>query len=266
MLSLLLLGEISGRVGIRAIETAAPTWRRANPRPLVIANAGGLLGTAGLTRDVVTGLADAGIDVLTVTPRAAATPRARALLADGHGMVRPLNAPAGFPGCGTRLLETAQGRLQFAVVHTWSDFDGLDDPFAALARWSQNLAGNDAILLEIQGQDVREKIGLARWFRRTRTAPVHWFGTGLGIVAGGRELTPTGIELIDVGRCGAQAGVLGEDLDSWLARTRDRRHAGPVETPNDVRLDGVRLALDRQGSPLEVAPWAFIPPSKAVAS
>lgn len=220
-MKLLFLGDIVGKPGRQAVTRHLPDLRRELGVDFVVANAENAAHGFGLTESNAAELFEAGCDVLTGGNHTWDKAEIIGLIERDARILRPANFPAGTPGRGANVYDTADGGRVLVINLICRVFmDLYDDPFAALERLLPKdtpvASGFDCVLVDMHGEATSEKYaighlcdGVASLVVGTHT---HVPTADAHILAGG-----TGYQT-DAGMCGAYDSVIGMDKATVLER------------------------------------------------
>jgi len=247
---ILMIGDVIGRPGRRAVAQLLPHLRDQHQPDLVIANAENAAGGRGLTPATAAELFQSGVDVLTSGNHIWKQKEILPLLETDAPILRPLNYPPGVPGrgfitCGPVLVVNLLGRIFL---------DYVDCPFAAIdALLSRETA--PWIVVDMHAEVTSEKAALA-WYLDGRVTAV--LGTHTHVPTADARILPQGTAFVtDVGMVGPRDSVLGVRTDNVVVHMRTRLPArfqvadGPVqfnavlvETAGDSRAAQRIVRLD----------------------
>src|SRR2546421_12392643 len=165
MLTVLFLGDIVGAPGRNAVIARLPELKEEHAIDFTIVNGENAAGGRGITGKITIELLRAGVSVITtgdhiwdqkdVVPFLDLEPR----------LLRPINYPAGAPGHGTIVLETAKGKIGVINVQMRTfmqpilenHFPAMDAAVAALRQEAPD------IFVEAHGETTSEKIAIGRF-------------------------------------------------------------------------------------------------------
>ena len=247
---ILMIGDIIGRPGRRAIRSLVPGLREEHGIDLVIANAENTAGGFGLTLETAYELLENGVDVLTsgnhVWDQKDIVPH----MDEGLPLVRPANYPDA-PGRGYIVHDGVMvmnliGRVFMAP---------LDCPFRTAAGILNEVAGDGprVVLVDFHAEATSEKQAMG-WYLDGRVSAVVGTHTHVGTVD--TRVLPSGTAYVtDVGMTGPVDSVIGSDssavLDRFLTGLPNRLTvaSGPV-IMNSVLVEvdsesGKALSIDR---------------------
>ena len=247
---ILMIGDIIGRPGRRAIRSLVPEMREEHGIDLVIANAENTAGGFGLTLETAYELLENGVDVLTSGNHVWDQKEIVPHMDEGLPLVRPANYPDA-PGRGYIVHDGVMvmnliGRVFMAP---------LDCPFRTAASILNEVAedGPRVVLVDFHAEATSEKQAMG-WYLDGRVSAVVGTHTHVGTVD--TRVLPSGTAYVtDVGMTGPMDSVIGSDssavLDRFLTGLPNRLTvaSGPV-IMNSVLVEvdsesGKALSIDR---------------------
>lgn len=235
---ILMIGDIIGRPGRRAVRSLVPELRDEYDIDLVIANAENTAGGFGLTLDTAEELLNSGVDVLTSGNHIWDQKEIIPHMDEGLPLLRPANYPDS-PGRGYLVQDgvmvvNLMGRVFMAPLEC--PFRTADD----LLRETQAPDRPKVIIVDFHAEATSEKQGLG-WYLDGRVSAVLGTHTHVGTVDA--RILPRGTAyLTDVGMTGPVNSVIGSDTGPVLERfltgmpQRLTVASGPV-TMNSVLID-----------------------------
>jgi metallophosphoesterase (TIGR00282 family) len=212
-LRVLVVGDIVGRPGRKAVKSLVPGLRGELGLDFVIANGENAAGGKGLTPATADELLLSGVDVLTSGNHIWAQKEIIPYLEDDSPLVRPLNYPPNVPGRGYLWW---QGVLVVNLVGR--TFMGhADCPFRAMDRL---LAGLDdrpsAIIVDFHAEATSEKNALGRYLDGRVSAVL---GTHTHVGTADARILANGTAFItDIGMVGPTDSVIGDDAGEVIRR------------------------------------------------
>lgn len=210
---ILMIGDVIGRPGRRAIGALVPDLRREYGLDLVIANGENAAGGLGLTKETAEELLGSGIDVLTsgnhIWDKREILPSLDGELA----ILRPLNYPPGVPGHG--YLIKGEALVVDLVGRTFTG--NFDCPFRAMDELLEELIDRPpVIIVDFHGEATSEKMALG-WYLDGRVSAVLGTHTHVGTID--TRLLPQGTAYVtDVGMTGPVDSVIGDDIETAIGR------------------------------------------------
>ena len=218
---LIFLGDVVGKSGRDAIHRELPILRERYRPDLVVVNGENAAHGFGISEDIFLGLQAAGADVVTLGNHAFDQREALIFIERHPTLLRPVNWPAGCPGRGVTLVDTASGR-RVLVINAMGRVmiePVLDDPFPAVAR-ELDLCGLgrdcDAIIIDMHAEVSSEKMAMG-----------HFADGRASLVVGTHTHTPTADHqillggtayLTDAGMSGDYDSIIGMDKAEPLNR------------------------------------------------
>ncbi len=248
---ILMIGDVIGNPGRRAIRALVPALRQEHSIDMVIANGENTAGGFGLTLDTASELLDNGVDVLTSGNHIWDQKEIIPYLEEGLPLIRPANYPDA-PGRGTLVYNNVMVVNLMGRVF----MPPLDCPFRTADRILQEAEASESpqvILVDFHAEATSEKQALG-WYLDGRVSAVVGTHTHVGTVDS--RILPKGTAYVsDVGMTGPMDSVIGSDIgaviDRFLTGMPQRLpvSSGPVVL-NSVLIDvdqdnGRALAIER---------------------
>jgi len=212
-LLILVVGDVIGKPGRRAVNTLLPRLRQQYGLDLVIANAENAAGGLGLTLATAKELLDAGVDVLTSGNHIWAQSEIIPYLDSDMPILRPLNYPPGVPGKG--YLVTGQAMVVNIIGRTF--IGNFDCPFRAMDKLLAELEPKPSVIIvDFHAEATSEKIAMGRYLDG-RVSAVLGTHTHVGTIDA--QLLPQGTAYVtDIGMAGPVDSVIGDDAEAVLRR------------------------------------------------
>ena len=212
-LKVIMFGDVSGRIGRRAVAKILPELKKQYNPDLVLANAENLAHGLGTTEKTLDEMISAGVDVFTSGDHAFDKKEAIEILdRKDSPLLRPANYPPGVPGFGAKLFEV--GTKKILVINLLGRVfmkNQYDCPFRKadeiISEYkTENLA---AILVDIHAEATSEKIAMGQYLDGRVSAVL---GTHTHIGTDDWQILPGGTAyLTDIGMVGAKDSILGVD-------------------------------------------------------
>ncbi|HJW93497.1 MAG TPA: TIGR00282 family metallophosphoesterase [Thermoanaerobaculia bacterium] len=160
-------------------------------------------------------------------------------------VVRPANYPAGNPGKGRVIRQTAGG-VNVAVLQLMGNvfMPPADNPFHCADRELKELDGTKVIIVDIHGEASSEKQAMGRYLDGRVSAVL---GTHTHVPTADDRILPNGTAYqTDVGMTGAYDSVIGfrpeEALHRFLYNTPRKLEVAK----RDIRLSGALVEIDEE--------------------
>lgn len=206
---LLVIGDIFGRSGRRAVKVNLHGLRKEFGLDLVIANGENAAGGKGITKEIAQELFSAGIDVLTMGNHVWNKREAYDYIDRETRIVRPANYPPGVPGSGAGIYDTP-GKGKVGVINLAGRvfLQAIDCPFRKadeiVARIKEKAK---VIIVDFHAEATSEKVALG-WYLDGRVSAV--VGTHTHVQTADERILPGGTAYItDLGMTGPVDSVLG---------------------------------------------------------
>jgi len=210
---ILVVGDVIGRPGRRAVGALLPGLRQQYGLDLVIANAENVAGGLGLTSTTAKALLDAGVDVLTSGNHIWAQKEIVPYLDSEMPILRPLNYPPGVPGRG--YLVNGQAMVVNLMGRTF--MGNFDCPFRAMDKLLAELKDKPpVIIVDFHAEATSEKMAMGRYLDG-RVSAVLGTHTHVGTIDA--QLLPRGTAYVtDIGMTGPIDSIIGDDAEAVVRR------------------------------------------------
>ncbi len=210
---ILLVGDVIGRPGRRAVERLLPGLKDEYGINLVIANGENAAGGLGLTRATAEELLGSGVDILTSGNHIWVQKEIIPHLDGDLPILRPLNYPPGVPGRGFLV----KGKTLVVNLIGRTFIGNFDCPFRAIDELLEEFTDRPPIVvIDFHAEATSEKAALA-WYLDGRVSAVLGTHTHVGTIDA--RILPRGTAFItDVGMTGPIHSVIGDDVESVINR------------------------------------------------
>lgn len=208
---ILMIGDVVGRPGRRAVQQLLPGLLHDYDPALVIANGENSAGGIGLTPDTVKELCDSGVDVVTTGNHVWAKKEIIPHMDGELPIIRPLNFPPGVPGRGF-----IQRKGVVVVNIIGRVFIGqYDCPFRAMDSFlSEIKAESKVIVVDFHAEATSEKVAMGKYLDGRVSAVL---GTHTHVPTSDTYIMPKGTAYVtDVGMVGPIDSVIGVDTQSAI--------------------------------------------------
>ncbi len=210
---LLIIGDIVGRSGRRAVKVNVGSLRKEFNLDFVIANGENVAGGKGITEDTARDLFLNGVDVLTMGNHVWNKREAYAYLDRESRIVRPANYPPGTPGRGWAIY-TAPGNITICVINLAGRIflEALDCPFRRVDEIVKRIKEQARIIIvDFHAEATSEKMAMG-WYLSGRVSAV--VGTHTHVQTADERILPGGTAYItDLGMTGPMDSVIGVKKD-----------------------------------------------------
>ncbi|MBI3954002.1 MAG: TIGR00282 family metallophosphoesterase [Chloroflexi bacterium] len=236
----LMVGDVVGKPGRRAVRALVPALRQELGLDLVIANGENAAGGYGITPATTQELLESGVDVLTSGNHIWDQKEIIPCLDQEVPLLRPLNYPPGTPGRGfLRLGDVLIINLMGRVF-----MQPLEHPFRAVDQFLQGLAERPpVIIVDFHAEATSEKQAMG-WYLDGRASAV--LGTHIHVPTADARILPGGTAFVtDVGMVGPRDSVIGDTVESVLERFLTLRPNRLQVAEGPVRFCAVLIDVDR---------------------
>ena len=244
---ILFLGDICGRPGRAIVTQQVPILRQRWQLDCVVANGENSAAGFGITESIMEEFLSAGVDAVTLGNHSWDQREALVFIDRQPRLVRPANYPAGTPGRGAALVETASGARVLVVNVLGRLFmEAFDDPVRAIERELEACPLGrvaDAIIVDMHCEATSEK-----------QVAGHMLDGRVSLVVGTHTHTPSADARVlpggtafqtDTGMCGDYAGVIGFAKDEPGRRYVERTPGGRWESGSGPgTLSGIAVETD----------------------
>lgn len=242
----LLIGDIVGKPGRRALAVGLPLLMKDHPIDVIIANGENTAGGSGITPPIFDELRAMGVDVVTLGDHVYRKKEAVPLLTESDRLLRPLNLPDEAAGRGWTVLESQSG-FPFAVITLLGrtfmkpaacPFHAVDKALAEIGDRAK------LIFVEIHAEATSDKIGMG-WHLDGRASAV--FGTHTHVQTSDERVLPQGAAYItDLGMTGPHEGILGRRREKVLSAVITGMPTYFDVATGDLRVCGALVTADTQ--------------------
>jgi hypothetical protein len=208
-MKVLVIGDIMGEPGRRAVGRAIPRLVSQRQIDVVIGNGENVAGGFGITPELAEELLEMGLAVITTGNHAWDKKEILDYFPHEPRLLRPANYPAGVPGHGSYVIETSSGE-QLAVLHLMGRafMPTLDCPFQVAKRELAGLKSRvAAVIVDMHAEATSEKMAMGHYLDGEVTAVV---GTHTHVQTADEQILPKGTAyMTDIGMTGPLHSVIG---------------------------------------------------------
>jgi metallophosphoesterase (TIGR00282 family) len=244
MLTILFLGDVVGEPGRNAVIARLPQLKEQHGIDFTIVNGENAAGGRGITGKITIELLRAGASVITTGDHIWDQKDVVAFLNLEPRLLRPVNYPAGAPGGGSIVLETAKGKVGVINVQCRTFMQPiLENPFHAVeAAVTKMREETKNIVVDVHGETTSEKIALGRFLDGKVSAVI---GTHTHVQTADEQIFPGGTAfLCDAGMCGPVNSILGRAIEPIMNRFISNLPASFPVAGGEVRLRGALIDID----------------------
>jgi len=212
-MQILIIGDIIGKPGRRALDIFLPEMRTTYKLDMVIANGENVAGGIGITSNTALEILDSGVDVITSGNHIWAHKDIVPHLNGNMPIIRPLNYPPGVPGRGYIIINNIM--VVNLIGRTF--MSNYDCPFRAMDQLLADLKNVPPIIIvDFHAEATSEKVALGRYLDG-RVSAVLGTHTHVGTID--TKILPEGTAYVtDIGMTGPVDSVIGDSIDRVLER------------------------------------------------
>ena len=209
----LVIGDIVGQPGRKAVHEVLPLLRQQYKLDMVIVNAENAAGGFGLTPAIAQEFIEIGVHVLTSGNHIWAQKDIIPELDSGIPVLRPLNYPPGVPGRGYLIT----GKTMVVNLMGRTFMNDIDCPFRAMDRLLEETEDRPpVIIVDFHAEATSEKMAMG-WYLDGRVSAVLGTHTHVGTIDA--QIMPQGTAYVtDIGMTGPTDSIIGDDVASVLKR------------------------------------------------
>jgi metallophosphoesterase (TIGR00282 family) len=244
MIRILFLGDVVGEPGRNALNKRLKGLQEELAADFTIVNGENAAGGRGISGKQCIELLRAGSTVITTGDHVWDQKDLPAYIETEPRLLRPCNYPAGTPGCGSVVLETAKGPVGVVNVRGLTFMNPpLDNPFHSVANEVEKMrTATKVIFVDAHAETTSEKIALGRYLDGKVSAVV---GTHTHVQTADEQIFPGGTAfLCDAGMCGAADSILGRTKESILRRFLSGMPTTLPVATGAVQICGVYVDVD----------------------
>jgi metallophosphoesterase (TIGR00282 family) len=244
---ILILGDVVGRPGRKAMRELLPTFSKEQQVDLVIANAENAAGGMGVDVKSAEELFSAGAQVLTSGNHIWKKKEIFPYLNDHSLLLRPANYPPGAPGRGWCEWQNQNG-LKALVINVQGRVfmpNHVDDPFRCVDTILREHAQHSrVIIVDVHAEATSEKNAMG-WYLNGRASIV--YGTHTHIQTADERILPGGTAYItDVGMCGPFDSVIGIEREMVIKGFISQLPRQFEVASENVVLQGITVDVDER--------------------
>jgi hypothetical protein len=244
---ILFLGDIVGEPGRKAVIEQLPLLKQSEALDFIIVNGENSAGGKGITSKIAIDLLRAGAAVITTGDHVWDQQEIVDYFPTEPRLLRPINYPAGTPGAGSVVLETAKGRIGVIQAQGRSFIQPpLENPYLAVEKEVERLRAEGVVtlVLDYHAETTSEKIAMGRMLDGKVSLVV---GTHTHVQTADERIFPGGTGyLTDAGMCGPDESVLGRTVESVVWRFKSGMPTRFPIAKGPVRLCGVIVEVDAE--------------------
>ncbi len=218
-MNVLVIGDIVGKVGLRAFAKNISYLKKKYDIDLTIVNAENSADGRGLTKPILNDLYAYGADVLTMGNHTWGRKDIFQFIDLEEKLIRPANYAQELPGKGSVIVTVKNKKIGILNLIGRVDMGGnYDCPFLCADKQIEMLKqeGAEIIIIDFHAEATAEKKALAEYLKDKATI---LYGTHTHVQTADEEILETGMGYItDVGMTGPKDSIIGMDYKAALKR------------------------------------------------
>ncbi|HCG76385.1 MAG: TIGR00282 family metallophosphoesterase [bacterium (Candidatus Ratteibacteria) CG_4_10_14_3_um_filter_41_18] len=217
-MKILVIGDIVGKSGRKAVEDIIPSLKEEEEIDFVIANGENSAGGSGITPKITQELLACGIDVITTGDHIWKRKEVLEIIDREPRLLRPANYPLGVPGKGSVVI-AAGNKVKVGVINLLGRIfmKPLECPFRTAEDEIKKISQSTKIIIvDIHAEATSEKIALGYFLDGKVSAVI---GTHTHVQTADEKILPQGTAYItDIGMVGSSNSVLGREIEPIIKR------------------------------------------------
>lgn len=253
---IVVVGDVVGGVGLRAVVDRLPALREQHRADLVVVNAENAARGAGTSPRQARDLLDAGADVLTGGNHTLRRTELYPVLNSDPRVLRPENLAVRAPGGGLAVVDTPAGPAAVLNVLGSVFMDSARSAFATADELIERAAASaETILVDMHAEATSEKVALARHLAGRVTAVV---GTHTHVQTADAQIIPPGTAYVtDLGMSGPHDSVIGVRTETIVTRFLTGAPGSFEPAERGVKVQGAVIDADPDGSATSVETFSI---------
>ena len=261
-MNILILGDVSGPSGVKAIKEKLPEIIRKKKIDFVIVNGENAADSGrGITKKIFQEFLKAGADVITTGNHVWDNKEAEEIASKNSNFLRPLNMLKDSPGKGEGIF--LKNGKRFIVLNLMGNvfMKKCDDVFVEakkfLERFKLGDGKSDFIIVDMHGETTSEKMAMGHLFDGKATMVV---GTHTHVPTSDFRIMEKGTAYqTDIGMCGDYNSVIGMNKDNSIKKFfKDSSAESHVPALGEATISGLLVSADDEtGLAKKVQPIIF---------
>jgi hypothetical protein len=242
-MKVLMVGDIFGEPGRRALQALLPRLKREHQIEFTVVNVENAAGGFGVTPEIATQILEQGADVMTSGNHIWDKKEIVEYIGRENLLLRPANFPEGTPGTG--FITAKAGPHKVAVINLMGRvfMQPNDCPFRKADELVRDLRREAAVILvDFHCEATSESVAMG-WYLDGRVSAV--VGTHRHVQTADERVLPGGTAYItDLGMTGPIDSVIGVDKDAILRRFLSQMPVRMEPAKGPAALHGAVITVD----------------------
>lgn len=243
VLTALILGDVIGQPGCRALYVGLKGLIKANRADVVVVNGENAADGFGLTPELMPYFFDNGVDVVTSGNHIWNRREIFPLLDSLPNLLRPANYPSRTPGKGFCRFKVKDTAIAVLNLQGRKDMTPIDCPFrVAKELLSREIGDTKVILVDFHAESTEEKEAMAHYLDGQVSVLV---GTHTHVQTADEKILPGGTGYItDLGMIGPVESVIGSDCEISIRRSLTHMPIKLEVADSTVSICGIVVEID----------------------
>lgn len=243
-LSILVLGDVIGQAGCRAVLTSLTRLQKSYSADITVVNGENAVDGFGLTSEIGARFFSAGVDVITSGNHIWQQQEVYDYLDYEERVLRPANYPGGNPGHGVYVVESKGFKVAVMNLQGRERMYPIDCPFRKSRELLRKLPdGCNAVVVDFHAESVDEKEALALHLNGQISV---LYGTHTHVQTADERILDGGTAYIsDIGACGPRNSVIGFKPEMSVERAKTQLPIRNEVSNNPATIHGIHLRVDR---------------------
>ncbi|PKL14456.1 MAG: TIGR00282 family metallophosphoesterase [Spirochaetae bacterium HGW-Spirochaetae-8] len=239
----LLLGDVCGQSGCRALFLGLPKLIKRTRADIVVVNGENAADGFGITEEIALKFFSLGVQVITSGNHIWQREDIRPFMDRDHRMLRPANYPSGAPGVGSHVFEISGKKVAVLNLQGRQALPPLDCPFRVGAALVEKLRRQTPIILvDFHAESTEEKEALGMHLDGKVSLVV---GTHTHVQTADEKILPKGTGYItDLGMTGPIEGVIGSSPNISIERQLTQMPLRNHVLDTKAAIQGVVCTID----------------------
>lgn len=244
-LTVLIVGDVFGEPGRRALLGLLPRIKREHEVDLTIANVENAAAGAGVTPAVGKSLLEGGVDVMTSGNHIWDKKEAIPYIVKENLLLRPANYPAGTPGAGSIVVKAGPHKVAVLNMIGRTFLPTLDCPFRKADEIVPRLREETPLIIVDMHAEATSESQAMGWYLDGRVSAV--VGTHRHVQTADERVLPGGTAYItDLGMTGPVDSVIGVERELAIRRFLTGMPVRFEPAKGPTALHGVVVRLDHE--------------------
>lgn len=243
--SALILGDVIGQPGLRALYFGLKNLRKEYSADIVVLNGENAADGYGITPEIADKLFSSGVDIITSGNHIWQKREILPIMERGGRILRPHNFPAGTPGLGFMVLEVKQNKIAVVNLQGRLRLSTIDCPFQSAKQLLKNLRKETKIIIvDFHAEDTEEKEALGMYLDGLVSLVA---GTHTHIQTADERILKKGTGYItDLGMIGPGDSVIGFIKEIALQRSLTQMPLKMEVADNPAVVQGIHAVIDSE--------------------